>query len=168
MIRKCEKKDFDKILSIVNDAAQAYKNKIPKEGWKEPYMPKEELAHEMEDRVEFYCWEENGELLGVMGIQDKNDVCLVRHAYVRKKQQGKGIGGKLIEYLKTLSKLPMLVGTWRGAYWAVSFYEKHGFRLVGKKEKDFLLRKYWSIPESQVEASVVLANGIWFCKNNNE
>ena len=43
-----------------------------------------------------------------------------------------------------------------GTPWAVRFYEKHGFRLVGEEEKNRLLAEYWSIPERQVETSVVL------------
>jgi hypothetical protein len=34
--------------------------------------------------------------------------------------------------------------------------------MVTPEEKDRLLRKYWSIPERQVETSVVLADRRWF------
>jgi GNAT superfamily N-acetyltransferase len=158
LIRRCTDKDIISICSIVNDAAGAYKGVIPADRWKEPYMPKEELRHEIAAGVAFWGYEEDGELVGVMGIQDVGDVTLIRHAYVRTDRRGQGIGGKLLRHLRTLTAKPVLVGTWRDAVWAVRFYEKHGFRLVSDEEKDRLLRTYWSIPERQVETSVVLVD----------
>ncbi len=157
MIRRCVAADFDAILEIVNDAAQAYKGHIPEDRWQEPYLPAEYLRKEIAAGVTFWGWEDAGRLLGVMGIQEVRDVTLIRHAYVRTAQRGKGIGGRLIEYLKTLSMRPMLVGTWQAADWAIRFYEQHGFRLVSWEEKEQLLRTYWNIPERQTETSVVLA-----------
>ena len=158
MIRPCTDNDFDAMLAIINDAALAYKGHIPADRWKEPYMSTEYLRHELDAGVRFWGYEENGELLGVMGIQDVQDVTLIRHAYVRTATRGKGIGGKLIKHLKQLTSRPTLVGTWAAADWAIRFYEKHGFRLVSWEEKERLLRKYWNIPERQTETSVVLAD----------
>ncbi|MGE5173715.1 MAG: GNAT family N-acetyltransferase [Betaproteobacteria bacterium] len=166
MIRQCTENDFEAIHGIVNDAAQAYKGVIPEDRWKEPYMSKEYLRHEMDASVVFWGWEENGELIGVMGIQDVQDVTLIRHAYVRTAQRNKGIGGKLIAHLKSLTARPILVGTWASAVWAIKFYEKHGFTLVTWEEKERLLRKYWAIPERQTETSVVLADTNWFNVKN--
>ena len=163
MIRQCKPDDFEAIYEIVNDAAVAYKGVIPADRWHEPYMPREELQHEIDAGVRFWGYEVEGELVGVMGIQDVQDVsdtfgvALIRHAYVRTTQRRKGIGGKLLSHLLTLSERPILIGTWAAATWAIRFYEKHGFRLVTEKEKNRLLKKYWSIPERQVETSVVLA-----------
>ncbi len=149
--------DFDDILKVVNEAAQAYTGKIPADRWKQPYMPAEELREEIADGVQFYGWKENGVLIGVMGIQKVRDVTLIRHAYVLPTRQRKGIGAKLLQHLSTLARTPtVLVGTWEAAGWAVDFYEKHGFCLVSKEEKTRLLKKYWRIPERQVETSVVL------------
>ena len=156
MIRQCDDRDFEAIYEIINEAAQAYKGIIPADRWKEPYMPEEELIHEIEAGVQFWGFEEDGELLGVMGIQDVLDVTLIRHAYVLTAQQNKGIGGKLLSHLRTLSSRRILVGTWADATWAIRFYENHGFRLVTPEEKDRLLKKYWSIPDRQIETSVVL------------
>ncbi|MHB8842329.1 MAG: GNAT family N-acetyltransferase [Candidatus Aquicultor sp.] len=157
MIRKCEESDFEAIFEIVNDAAQAYRGIIPADRWTEPYMPKEELRHEIDDGVAFWGYEEEGELLGVMGIQPVKDVTLIRHAYVRTSRRNQGIGSKLLDFLMTQAKPPVLIGTWADATWAVRFYEKNGFNLVSTEEKNRLLRTYWSIPERQVETSVVLA-----------
>ncbi|MGD8776947.1 MAG: GNAT family N-acetyltransferase [Syntrophobacterales bacterium] len=157
MIRKCDDSDFETIFEVINEAAQAYRGIIPEDRWNEPYMPREELSHEIEAGVEFHGYEEDGELVGVMGIQDVQDVTLIRHSYVRTAKQSKGIGGKLLSHLRTMTSRPILVGTWADATWAISFYEKHGFRLVTPEEKDRLLKKYWSIPERQIETSVVLA-----------
>lgn len=149
--------EFEDAVNVVNDAAQAYKGVIPADRWKEPYMPAEELKKEVESGVEFYGWKENGALIAVMGIQLVNDVTLIRHAYVLTAYQRRGIGEKLLKHLLGLARTStVLVGTWEAAYWAVSFYEKHGFRLVPSEEKDRLLRKYWNIPERQIETSVVL------------
>ena len=161
MIRKCNNDDFETIYSVINDAAIAYKGVIPADRWKEPYMPREELRHEIDEGVVFWGYEDNGELAGVMGIQDIQDVTLIRHAYVRTIKRGRGIGSKLLEKLRTLTARPLLIGTWADAVWAIKFYEKHNFRLVTKEEKDMLLKKYWSIPERQVETSVVLADPDW-------
>ncbi len=162
MIRRCEEGDSEAIYEIVNDAAQAYRGVIPADRWHEPYMPREELRREIEAGVVFWGYEAEGELVGVMGIQDVGDVTLIRHAYVRAAWQRRGVGGKLLRHLCGLSEKPILIGTWADAEWAVRFYQKHGFRLVTREEKDRLLRKYWSIPARQVETSVVLAGPRWF------
>ena len=157
MIRPCNDADFEAIYSIINDAAQAYEGVIPDDRWHEPYMSKDELRHEIECGVRFSGYEEDGELLGVMGIQDVQDVTLIRHAYVRSASRSKGIGGKLLGELRRLTARPILIGTWAAATWAIRFYERHGFREVSVEEKNRLLKKYWTIPDRQVETSVVLA-----------
>ena len=157
MIRQCSDDDFEMIYEIINDAALAYKGIIPKDRWKEPYMSREELRHEIDEGVVFYGYEEDGDLKGVMGIQDVQDVTLIRHAYVRTAERNKGIGSKLMSHLRQMTDRPILIGTWADAVWAIRFYEKHGFRLVSTEEKNCLLKKYWRIPERQVETSVVLA-----------
>jgi N-acetylglutamate synthase-like GNAT family acetyltransferase len=162
MIRQCTDTDFETIYEIINDAAQAYKGIIPADRWHDPYMTKEELRHEIEDGVVFWAYEDEGKIFGVMGIQDVQDVTLVRHAYVRTEKRNQGIGGKLLSFLRKRTDKPLLMGTWADAIWAIRFYEKHGFRLVTSEEKVRLLKKYWSIPERQIETSVVLADQRWF------
>jgi GNAT superfamily N-acetyltransferase len=162
MIRPCAETEFDTIYEVINDAAQAYKGIIPADRWKEPYMPRDELQHALAEGIAFWGYEEDGELIGVMGIQHVQDVTLIRHAYVRTARRNQGIGGKLLSHLREQTGRPILIGTWADAVWAIRFYEKHGFRLVSPEEKGRLLRKYWSIPERQVETSVVLADQTWF------
>jgi N-acetylglutamate synthase-like GNAT family acetyltransferase len=157
MIRKCEENEFETILAIINDAARAYKGAIPADRWHEPYMTKEDLSREMEQGVEFWKYEDQGETLGIMGLQNVQDVTLIRHAYVRTNSRRSGIGSKLLRFLLNEATKPVLVGTWAAATWAISFYQKHGFRLVSPEEKNRLLKKYWSIPERQIETSVVLS-----------
>jgi N-acetylglutamate synthase-like GNAT family acetyltransferase len=159
MIRKCADEDFEEIFNIINDASIAYKGVIPPDRWHEPYMPREELQAQIEDGVRFSCYVDDNEIVGVMGIQDKEDVALIRHAYVRTKQRKKGVGSLLLQELIKDEQKPILIGTWKAADWAIRFYEKHGFRLVDEEEKDRLLKKYWAIPDRQVETSVVLADG---------
>jgi len=156
-IRPCEERDIEIIYEIINDAAQAYRGIIPTDRWKEPYMSKDELRHEIDEGVTFWGYIENGELLGVMGMQDIEDVTLMRHAYVRTARRSQGIGGRLLSELLKKTRRPILIGTWAAAVWAVRFYEAHGFCLVSPEEKDRLLKRYWSIPERQIETSVVLA-----------
>jgi GNAT superfamily N-acetyltransferase len=157
MIRSLLPSDFDAILKVINDAARAYRGVIPDDRWKEPYMSAEELGEEIEAGIRFYGLVEGGHLLGVAGIQALKDTTLIRHAYVLAGYQRKGIGTALLQYLVGLAKTPeVLVGTWADATWAIRFYEKHGFKLVSSREKDRLLRTYWSIPQRQVETSVVL------------
>jgi GNAT superfamily N-acetyltransferase len=162
MIRPCEETEFDAIYEIVNDAAQAYRGIIPADRWKEPYMPKDELRRALDEGIVFWGYEEDGELIGVMGIQPVQDVTLIRHAYVRTARRNQGIGERLLSHLREQTDRPILIGTWADAVWAIRFYEKHGFRLVSPEEKARLLRRYWSIPERQVETSVVLADQRWF------
>lgn len=156
MIRKCQESDFNSIFEIINDAAGAYKDVIPADRWHVPYMSVEELRHEIEDKVIFWGLEKEGDLVGVMGIQDKGDVTLIRHAYVRTRMRQQGIGARLLSHLERTTCKPILIGTWKDASWAISFYEKNGYTSVSEKEKDRLLRRYWSIPERQIETSVVL------------
>jgi len=168
MIRQCTPSEFDAIYAIINNAAMVYRGVIPQDRWKEPYMSKEELRHEMDEGVVFWGYEENGELIGVMGIQHIQHVSLIRHAYVRTVKQNRGIGGELLSSIREQTSRPILVGTWADALWAIRFYEKHGFRSVSRDEKDRLLRKYWSIPERQVLTSVVLADQKWFDARQRE
>ena len=157
MISRLQPTDFNSIFHVVNDAAEAYRGVIPEDRWKEPYMSTEELRREIESGVEFYGWVENGVLVAVMGIQRVNDVTLIRHAYVLTNRQRRGIGEKLLRHLLSLARTSeVLVGTWEAAYWSIHFYEKHGFKLVSRQETNRLLKKYWDIPERQVETSVVL------------
>jgi N-acetylglutamate synthase-like GNAT family acetyltransferase len=156
MIRLCVNADTPAIEAIINEAAMAYKGVIPVDCWHEPYMPHAELLTEIASGVKFWGCEEDGVLLGVMGLQDVSDVTLIRHAYVRPSYQARGLGAVLLKFLESQSDKPVLIGTWADAHWAIRFYERHGFRLVDSKEKDGLLRKYWSISDRQREASVVL------------
>lgn len=160
-IRKSTASDFEAILAIVNDAAQAYRGVIPIDRWREPYMSADELAKEIADGVIFWVVEDDGRLSGVMGIQDKEDVALVRHAYTATTAQRKGIGTKLLRHVETLTGKPILIGTWADASWAIEFYRGNGFTVVSERVKNDLLRKYWSIPARQIETSVVLADRRW-------
>lgn len=161
MIRRAVPSDVATIGAIINDAAQAYRQVIPADRWHEPYMPADELASEIAAGVVFWVVEENGELLGVMGIQDKSDVALVRHAYTATAAQRKGIGTQLLRHLESAVDKPVLIGTWADATWAIDFYVRNGFTLLPAEEKDRLLRTYWSIPQRQAETSVVLADQRW-------
>jgi N-acetylglutamate synthase-like GNAT family acetyltransferase len=165
MIRKAVADDLAQIQNVINDAAIAYKGIIPSDRWHEPYMSTEELAAQIAEGVIFYCYVDDGTIVGVMGIQDKAEVNLIRHVYVRTQQRKQGIGTQLLQQLVDTSGKPILIGTWKAAAWAIKFYEKHGFRLVCAEEKDVLLGKYWNIPQRQVETSVVLADESYFSCN---
>jgi len=165
MISRCEQTDFTDIYEIINDAASAYRGIIPADRWHEPYMSEEELKRQIAEGVQFWKYTEDGKIAGVMGIQFKKDVTLIRHAYVRTIVRKKGIGSKLLEHLCTISARPVLIGTWEDAKWAIEFYQKHGFRLLPKEEKNNLLHKYWTIPDRQIETSVVLASTEWVSKD---
>jgi GNAT superfamily N-acetyltransferase len=161
IIRRCEENDFSIVGQIINDAAQAYRGIIPDDRWHEPYMSEEELRHEIDDGVVFWGYEEGGRLLGVMGIQDRGDVDLMRHAYVRTQNRNQGIGTALLHHLERLTEKPILIGTWLDAAWAIRFYQKNGYRPLSRRETEALLRKFWTIPERQVETSIVLADRKW-------
>jgi len=157
MIRKLSNAESNLVLHVINNAAEAYRGVIPEDRWREPYMSARELREEIDSGVQFYGWTENGKVVGVMGIQSVMDTTLIRHAYVLSNQQRKGIGERLLDHLLYLALTPeILVGTWTAAWWAIRFYEKNGFVLVSREESDRLLRKYWNIPERQVETSIVL------------
>jgi GNAT superfamily N-acetyltransferase len=157
-IRICGDEERDDILAIVNSAAEAYRGVIPADRWREPYMPRDELDGEIAAGVVFWGYEANGALLGVMGIQPMPDVDLIRHAYVRPGSQRRGVGSALLERLARSTTRRMLVGTWAAADWAIRFYGRHGFELVSTETKTALLRTYWTIPDRQIETSVVLAS----------
>jgi GNAT superfamily N-acetyltransferase len=158
MIRLCGDDERAAILAIVNAAAEAYRGVIPPDRWHEPYMDADELDTEIAAGVEFWGYESDGALIGAMGIQPVRDVDLIRHAYVLPASQGRGVGGALIRHLRARATRPLLVGTWAAAEWAIRFYERHGFELVTPDEKTRLLKAYWSIPDRQIDTSVVLAS----------
>lgn len=152
--------DITTIYDIINDGASAYKGIIPADRWHEPYMSIIELQNQIEEGVQFWCYKTGEIIEGVMGIQFKEDVTLIRHAYVRTAKRNSGIGSKLLAHLQSMAETRILIGTWADAKWAIAFYEKHGFRLVTEQEKNYLLRRYWNIPERQVETSVVLTSSL--------
>jgi len=154
VIKQCQPQDIESIYTVINESAQAYQGIIPPHYYHEPYMSIDELSREMGE-MSFFGWQDGGQLVGVMGFQRVKDVTLIRHAYVITSRQGQGIGSKLLNYLRNLCQTQrLLVGTWADAFWAVAFYEKHGFRLL--PDKDELLRTYWWITDRQRETSVVL------------
>ncbi len=158
MIRKCKADNIQEIYLIINEAAKTYDGVIPSDRYHEPYMPMAELQREMK-RIAFFGWQAGDKLAGVMGIEPVKDVTLVRHAYVLPAYQKQGIGSKLLNHIvKQVTTPRLLVGMWADARWAISFYEKHGFRLLS--EKDTLLKTYWDIPQRQIETSVVLGLSI--------
>ena len=158
MIRESHISDFPSILAIVNAAAVAYRGVIPADRWHDPYMSADHLDEEIMDGVRFWIAELDGRILGVMGIQDRGDVALVRHAYVDPALQRGGVGTKLLNHVEKLVDKPILVGTWATASWAIDFYVRNGYVVVDDDEKNRLLTTYWSIPARQVETSVVLAS----------
>jgi GNAT superfamily N-acetyltransferase len=158
-IRPCRDDERPAVLAIVNAAAEAYRGVIPADRWHEPYMEAAELDAEIAAGVAFRGYEEGGELVGVMGIQPVGDVDLIRHAYVMPGRQRGGVGSALLAHIRSRGDRPMLVGTWAAADWAIRFYERHGFELVSPERKTVLLRTYWSIPDRQIETSVVLTDG---------
>jgi N-acetylglutamate synthase-like GNAT family acetyltransferase len=160
-IRKSVEADRATILAIINDAAQAYRGVIPVDRWHEPYMSSDDLEKEIADGIVFWIAEHEGRVSGVMGIQDKGDVALVRHAYVAPTTQRTGVGTSLLRHVQGLVEKPILIGTWAAAVWAIEFYRRNGFTVVTSRDKDHLLRTYWSIPARQIETSVVLADGRW-------
>lgn len=161
LIRRSREADSPAILAIINAAAQAYRGVIPADRWHDPYMPPEELEKEIADGIAFWVAEEGGQLLAVMGMQDKGEVALVRHAYVAPAAQRKGLGTSLLRHVQGLTHKPVLIGTWADAAWAIDFYLRNGFTVVPKARKESLLRRYWSVPARQIETSVVLADEKW-------
>ena len=157
MIKECTESEYSEILYIINDAAERYRNVIPDDCWKEPYMPERELLNAFEEKVQMFGYMQDDKLISVMGFQKIMDVVLIRHAYTLTEYQGKGIGSSLLEYLLDKNKdSRLLVGTWSDAKWAIRFYKKFGFVLHEKEESNFLLEKYWNIPQKQIEYSIVL------------
>ena len=169
MIRRCSAEDVDRVLAIINEAAEAYRGIIPDDRWKDPYMPAEELAEEIAAGIGFDGYEIPGTgLVGVMGVQMVEDVALIRHAYVATDYQRSGIGSALLEGLRDRVDRPVLIGTWAAAGWAIDFYLRHGFELVPARDKSTLLRRYWTVPERQIDTSVVLADSRWRARATNE
>jgi N-acetylglutamate synthase-like GNAT family acetyltransferase len=157
-VRPCRKDECSTISEIINAAAEAYRGVIPADRWHDPYMSLRELDSEISAGVVFWACESEGEVIGVMGIQAVRDVDLVRHAYVSPGSQHRGIGAALMSHIRSLSSRQLLVGTWAAATWAIAFYQRHGFVLVSPEQKTALLKTYWTIPERQIETSVVMAN----------
>lgn len=158
LIRPCRDDERDAILAIINAGAEAYRGVIPADRWHEPYMESRDLESEITAGVRFWGFEANGELIGTMGVQPLPDVDLIRHAYVLPDSQRRGVGTALLRHLQGISARRMLVGTWAAADWAIRFYRLHGFALVSPERKTTLLETYWTIPDRQIETSVVLAH----------
>ena len=157
MITEYTKKDLLNILNVINDAALKYKGVIPDSCWKEPYMPEQEFISEFDNGIRIFGYKKNNILVGVMGIQEVEDVTLIRHAYTLSDYQGIGIGKSLLQYLFKINRSSsILVGTWRDASWAIRFYIKNDFVLHTRKQTNRLLERYWQVPIKQMNNSVVL------------
>lgn len=167
MIRQCAADDFEAIRQIINDAAHVYRAVIPPDCWHEPYMPRDELRHELAQGVVFWGAYEDTGLVAVMGLQSLEDVALIRHAYTHPSHQRHGIGSTLLKHLRRQTDRPLLVGTWKAATWAVGFYERHGFRLLPEVQTRRLLQRYWAVPQRQIEESVVLADTRWLKRHRD-
>ena len=161
MIRPATPSDFGTIVTVINDGASAYKGVIPADCWHEPYMSESDLRAEISDGVQFSCYVDGEDVLGVMGIQDRGPVILIRHAYVRSSARRRGIGAELLSALAQKTSKPVLIGTWKAATWAVDFYAKHGFTVLPDGQARTLLDKFWNVPVRQMETSVVLANDVF-------
>ena len=168
MIRACRNSDVPAIDEIVNEAAEAYRGVIPADCWHEPYMSRQHLMAEIANGVAFSGWDRGGRLLGVMGLQVVRDATLIRHAYVRRENQGEGIGSALLSALLKQIQGRLLVGTWADATWAIRFYERHGFQLVPPPDKDNLLHTYWTVSPRQREVSVVLTYAPGHASSNSK
>jgi GNAT superfamily N-acetyltransferase len=154
VIRSCSDGDLSRVCDIINDAATAYRGAIPDDCWHEPYMSMDELQREVA-AMTFYGLEEGNRLVGVVGFQPVRDVTLLRHLYVETGRQRGGVGSTLLRHVIGLTETPrLLVGMWADAAWAIRFYARHGFAL--DPDGDRLLRAYWSIPDRQREASIVM------------
>jgi GNAT superfamily N-acetyltransferase len=167
-IRGSRDSDAPAMLAIVNAAAVRYRGVIPADRWHDPYMGADELADEIARGVAFWVAEDDGRIVGIMGIQDRGDVALVRHAYVAPAMQGKGVGTALLRHVLARVDKPVLIGTWADASWAIDFYRRNGFVVVGTADKDRLLHRYWTIPERQIETSVVLADRRWAAERSSD
>lgn len=155
-IQRCSVTEHHAIRSVINDASKVYKGVIPADCWNSPYMSEAELEAEVAAGVLFWGLSVRGALVGVMGLQHRDGVDLIRHSYVRRSWQGQGIGCALLAEVEGYSKGQILVGTWAQATWAIGFYQANGYRLLDNSEKSQLLDQYWQIPTRQARASVVL------------
>lgn len=155
-IVRCTPSEFDRVLEIINLAAQAYRGAIPDECFHQPYMGASELSSEIAAGIDFFGCHDGVELVGVMGIQAVKDVTLIRHAYVDPRAQRKGVGATLLEHLRSQTDKPILIGTWKAASWAIAFYCKHAFTPVDDDAIRPLLQHYWTVPEAQIANSCVL------------
>lgn len=158
VIRQCARQDHDTMLAIINAAASIYQGSIPPECWHDPYMTSAELASEIAGGVHFIGFETGSKLLGIMGMQHRGEVDLIRHAYVLPDRQGHGIGTKLLTHLRNETRRTVLVGTWKAAGWAIAFYKTHGFEKIEDRIVEPLLRSYWNVSEAQTANSVVLSS----------
>lgn len=149
-----EVKDPDEVYPVVDNGSKRYKGIIPEDRYHDPYMPMDELLAEMK-RMRFFGFRKDLKLLGVMAKERIKDVTLIRHAYVLMEHQNRGIGSKLLTFIEEgVDTEWLLIGTWKAATWAIDFYKRHGYEPMDNKDE--LLRKYWDIPERQVETSCVL------------
>ena len=157
MISEYTKNDLPHILNVINDAALKYKGVIPASCWKEPYMPKQDLINEFDNGVRMFGYDKDNILIGVMGIQEVEEVTLIRHAYTFSDYQGLGVGKSLLQYIFKINRnSSFLVGTWKDATWAIRFYMKNDFVLHTRKQTNRLLKRYWHVTLKQMENSVVL------------
>ena len=127
------------ILRVINTSNRAaYEGIIPQEHFRDPVLTEEELLDDWE-RMTFYAWKSEAEIVGVAALQLLGEgIGRVRYVYILPGYQRQGIGSALVTRVETkarersLGKLRVL--TVGKASWAVSFYEKLGYRLAERIE----------------------------------
>jgi len=157
-IEELRKAEFAEALEVLNEAAKPYKNVLPPEAYKEPQMSLEEFSSEA-GRIKFLTAKLDGKIVGIMGYEYVGDAALIRHGYVKPSHQRMGIGSTLLKIIegrirKEGKVKKMIVGTYKRAYWAISFWSKYGFMLLDNSEE--VLRRYYDIPEVQIRNSIAM------------
>ncbi|RLE92371.1 MAG: hypothetical protein DRN04_10510 [Thermoprotei archaeon] len=151
MIQKADAKDVNEIVSVINESNyQAYRSIIPPEHFKHPVVTHNQILRDMKEMI-FYVYKLKDKVVGVAALKPLHEkrTGLVRWVYVHPKHQHKGIGSALIKHIEeearklNLKKLRLF--THEKAVWAINFYKKHGYRIVGYIQrtawKDILMEK---------------------------
>ena len=136
MIREYKRSDEKRVLNIYYAASKIAHNFIPDKLLrndvkvvKEQYLP----------FAEIYVYEENNLVVGHIALVEG---AFIGGFFVDPKYQGKGIGNKLLEYVKNKYNI-LELHVFQKNIKTVEFYKKNGFIIVGEIKEGHLGYPEW-------------------------
>ncbi len=136
MIRKMNQEELNKVMNIWLETNIKAHNFIPAEYWENNF----ELVKGLISQAEIYIYENNKSISGFIGMNSN----YIAGIFVKEKEQSKGIGKELLNFVKNIKK-ELNLNVYEKNIKAVSFYKRENFHIINEGideatgEKEFFM-----------------------------